>query len=329
MTTSSYYRRALRHWYLNLNWFSLFGAHVKQRKMFLDFKQDYYLNAQTHAASNKAAAARRRRVQQAALQQQQQQQQAQQTAAAADKKKLRSRGGAGNATGAMADDNNDADLDEDSATTANDSHSQQSSSLVAKVLSKDDIRKQIPIRMRKKKSLKDTMEAKSSLEFAVTVGKTASRSEGTNISWRLSKLDKPEVFFVRQKLPIDCTSAVMMELLLRTDADEKLVARTAVTLKMFLTTHFGEELQEHPFFRGIFVFAAQSDADGAKVLRVVVAFKKMSIDAYLEQIFIPFSLAELFTEVKGELSTNVHILDLLSNSSASMDNLLSGKVSAL
>lgn len=72
----------------------------------------------------------------------------------------------------------------------------------------------------------------------------------------------------------------------------------------------------------------------------------MSVDAYLEGLYIPFCLHELFPDFRGafllsyyinwscslyyfyagEFGANVHISEILFNSSASLDNMLVAKV---
>lgn len=108
--------------------------------------------------------------------------------------------------------------------------------------------------------------------------------------------------------------------------DEETLNKTAVTLKIFLSNHFQEALQHHPLFRGLFVYGIDSDSDGAYILRIALAYKKMSMDAFLEQIHIPFSVNELVTEIHGELSSNVHMIDLINTTSASLDHLLAAKL---
>ena len=108
--------------------------------------------------------------------------------------------------------------------------------------------------------------------------------------------------------------------------DDASINKATISLKIFVMNHFGEELQHHPLFRGIFVYAVESELDSSMVLRVCIAYKKMSVDVYLEQLYLPYSLSDIIAEFRAEFSTNVNFVDMINSSSAALEHLFNGKL---
>lgn len=326
---------------------SLMGAHFKQRKLFLDFKQEVYMLGNAHnvamqqanasmASANKAAAERMKGIKSV--------EKAGPTAAEnlaqrhPPKPSTSSSSASGSASGTRKGIITDHESDESGS---DDDHQQQGKgskstnkkgniATAATAATTPSLLDPHPYsRLKAKdthKNYKDRKDVKSTVDICVDVGKTQVGQEGTSISFKLARLDKPDLYFMKQKLPRECTSAVMVDLLIRSGVDDSTIQKAAISLKIFMTNHFGDEMQHHPLFRGFFVYPIESELDGSLVLRVAVAYKKMSIDSYLEQLYIPFSLCDLVSDFRGEIQTNIHIIEMLTNSTASLDSLFTAKL---
>jgi len=340
--------RAMRTSELFLYHVSLMGAHFKRRKLFMDFKQEVYMLGNAHhvamqqanaamASANKVAADRLKGIKPAekaaptAAELLAQRHVAPPPKSAAS---VASRGsGSGSGVGSRkGQDSDDSDSDEDRSGGRHTGRKgaaagASSSSSIASVESLLDPHPYSRLKAKAThQSYKDRKDVKSTVDINVDVGKPQGGQEGTSVSFKLARLDKPELYFMKQKLPRECTSAVMVDLLIRSGVDDATIQKAAISLKIFMTNHFGDEMQHHPLFRGFFVYPIESELDGSLVLRVAIAWKKMSADSYLEQLYIPFSLCDLIGDLRGEVQTNIHIIDMLTNSTASLDSLFTAKL---
>jgi hypothetical protein len=338
--------RTMRKSELFLYHVSLMGAHFKQRKLFLDFKQEVYMlgNAQAVAMqqanaamanANKAAADRHKGIKAAeksgpTAAENLAQRHAPQPKSAAASVGSRSSTAASRKGGSIATHDSDDSGSDDEKGGGSKVAGQKGASSGVSLASADSLLDPHPYsRLKAKnthKSYKERKDVKSTIDICVDVGKSQGGQEGTSISFKLARLDKPDLYFMKQKLPRECTSAAMVDLLIRSGVDDATIQKAAISLKIFLTNHFGDELQHHPLFRGLFVYPIESELDGSLVLRVAVAYKKMSVDTYLEQLYIPFNLCDIIGDLRGEVQTNIHIVEMLTNSTASLDSLFTARL---
>ena len=150
------------------------------------------------------------------------------------------------------------------------------------------------------------------LEAKVGQDRGGSDLDGTNVSWKLSRIDHLVEYLKAQKLPKDSGGVIVVDFLLQSSADPVLVKRAAFQVKQCLLHHYNEELTKNPYFRGIYCFPAVNTTDSAEVLRLAFAFKRqISIDAFLESCGIPYCLHDIFFHFSGEISSSVHIADMV------------------
>lgn len=157
---------------------------------------------------------------------------------------------------------------------------------------------------------------RTSLRVSAKIGQDRGGSDldGTNISWKLSRIDHPIEYLKAQKLPKDCGGAIVMDFLLQSDADPQLVKRVAFQVKQCILHHYNEEFSKNAYFRGIYCFPAVNTTDNAEVLRLAIAFKRqISVDSYLESCLIPYCLHDIFFHFSGEITSSVHISDMFEN----------------
>jgi hypothetical protein len=99
--------------------------------------------------------------------------------------------------------------------------------------------------------------------------------------------------------------------------------------KLVFMRTFDGELSRNPYYKGLYWVPGLSESDGARVIRVGLGYRRnTSIDALLKQAKIPYSTTDIFPDVSGELTANVHFLDIVNSSpSVTIDGLLSLKAS--
>ena len=168
---------------------------------------------------------------------------------------------------------------------------------------------------------------KSAFEFGVRVGDEQDDSEGTLVSWKLVRVEWPEGFCKRQKIPRDTGFYLAVDFLLRDDAEQEDVDAAAHSIKVLLMKHLDSALKENAFYKSLQVFSNTNDIDGAKVIRVIFLYNRnVSLDGYLERIGLPYTLADLL-DVNGELKLNVHLLDVTSSSkNVNLDLQFAGRI---
>jgi hypothetical protein len=179
-----------------------------------------------------------------------------------------------------------------------------------------------------------TKESKTFAQLNCLVGNKMNQvNDGIGIHWNLTKLSNPEEYYSKYRLPKDCGTAISLELSLRSEihatstsssaaaATSRIQAkRAADALVIFVRSHFEEELKTNLQYRGLSVNLAENESDGAQVIRISIAFKRIvSIDAMLEYCFIPYALHELVPECSGSLRTSLNIFDILHATSVSLD----------
>jgi hypothetical protein len=166
-----------------------------------------------------------------------------------------------------------------------------------------------------------TKEEKTFSNIGCMIGSRNNQvNDGIGIHWNISKLNNPEEHFAKYKLPKDTGTSFSIELALRSETTPIQAKRAAEALVLLLRSHFEDELKKNAQYRGLSVFPAENEADGAQVLRVSIAFKRIvSIDAYFEYCFIPYSLYELFPDFGGSFRTSINLYDILHAQTVSLD----------
>lgn len=152
---------------------------------------------------------------------------------------------------------------------------------------------------------------------------TNSPDDGMSIDWKLSRIESPEPFFVRLDLPRECGTVFSMEMLVKSEVSESDINLAVENLKQFLRSHLDEELKNNVQYRSIFVSSGISPADGGKVIRVSLAYKRLaSIDGFMEMMFMPYNFLDLITDSTGEIKSTVTLYEMLSSMHGSLDHML-------
>lgn len=144
------------------------------------------------------------------------------------------------------------------------------------------------------------------------LGRGGNVDEGMGVEWSLTKLDDPEQYLMRQRLPRDSGFTIYMDFMLRSEVKHNDVKHTVDALSHFIKHHFDAELKRNVQFRGIYVLTTKSEADGSQVLRIAVCYKRIvSLDAHFEQMLIPYCLNDLITVCTGSLKTSASFADIM------------------
>lgn len=173
-----------------------------------------------------------------------------------------------------------------------------------------------------------TMTYKSTVNFNVRIGdEAASEEEGTTVSWRLIRVENPDMFLMSRHFPRDCGFYISLDLMLRSEVETLDVEAACQSLKVLIMKHLDSQLKTSSFFKVLNVVPAVSDIDGAKVMRIFAVFnRQFSIDNFLERIYIPFTVCDLF-EFNGEMKINQHMLDLAKSAhSIALDLMAAAKM---
>ena len=110
------------------------------------------------------------------------------------------------------------------------------------------------------------------------------------MSWKLVRVEWPEGFCKRQKIPRDTGFYFAVDFLLRDDAQEKDVDSASHSIKVLLMKHLDPALKENSFYKSLQVFSNTNDIDGAKVIRIIFLYNRsVSVDGYLERIGLPYT----------------------------------------
>jgi len=173
---------------------------------------------------------------------------------------------------------------------------------------------------------------KSDFSFDLDVlGQGGNTEEGLGFEYSLQKVDHPETFLTRHKLPRELGSALIIELMLKSECSTAECEDAANAFCTFFKHHFDSEFKKNVQFRGFFVFPAVSEGDGAKVMRICIGYKRIvSIDAWFEQMLIPFTLNDIVTSISGAVKTSITLADLMSPSSSfQLDTMFTAHVEVL
>lgn len=172
-----------------------------------------------------------------------------------------------------------------------------------------------------------TKDQKSFVQVSANLGpQDNSIEDGVSLAWSLTKLASSEEFLRRLKLPKDCGLAFAVDLLLRSETTPAEAKKTADAIAIYLRSHFDDELKKNVQYRGILVFPAENEGDGASVIRVAVNFKRLvSIDCFLDNIFIYHKLCDLVTDFAGDFRTSMSLSDLFLNPTLSLDAAFTAK----
>lgn len=165
---------------------------------------------------------------------------------------------------------------------------------------------------------------KKSFGVGFTIGKGLSSDDGLSINWSLSSVAQPEEYLQRLRLPRDCGTVLILDFLLRSDCPTEEAEKAAESLKGVLLNNCVDELKKSLQYRGIFVFPTTNEGDGATVLRVAFAYRRIfSLDMFFSQSFIPYTISGLLPEFSGELKTSIQLVDMFTTSTTSLDTQLS------
>jgi hypothetical protein len=178
-----------------------------------------------------------------------------------------------------------------------------------------------------KMSSKETM--KTDLDLSVTVtGQDGNLDGGMGLECSSQKVDHPEQFLMNHKLPREAGFACIIELMLKPDVSPDVAETTAHHLLSWIKNHFDGEFKKNVLFRGIFCFPAHSEGDGALVMRIALCWKRaVSLDAWMEQMLLPYILNDIVTAIQGSIKTNQAFTDIFnSTSNFQLDTLLSAQL---
>jgi len=165
---------------------------------------------------------------------------------------------------------------------------------------------------------------KRSFSVGFSIGKGLSQDDGLSINWSLSSVAQPEEYLQRLRLPRDCGTVLMFDFLIRSDCSPEAAEKAAESIKSVLLNNCVDELKKSLQYRGIFVFPTTNEGDGATVLRVALAYRRIfSLDMFFSQSFIPYTISGLFPEFSGELKTSIQLVDMFTTSTTSLDTQLS------
>ena len=161
-----------------------------------------------------------------------------------------------------------------------------------------------------KAELETTFRASNFL--SVNIGDEVIESEGTNISWKLNSVDRPDNYLYERKLPRDCGMVFIVDILSRSDASKESVERAANSLKLVLMRQLHPELQKSVYYKNMYCNVVTSESDGSRIIRFSFVYaRQCSVDGFLERMYIPYTLADLFNDFSGELKLNIHLLEAL------------------
>jgi hypothetical protein len=169
-----------------------------------------------------------------------------------------------------------------------------------------------------------SLQVRTTMSFSLKVGEHEVADEGSGFSAKLFRMERCDQFMVSRGLPRDCGLCFCVELLLRSDVDDHAVEQTINDLKVQLMRNLDKELSINPYYRGLYILPATSDGDGAQVIRVAFAFRRLvSLDALLDMAQLPYQATDLVPDLSVECKLNVHMLDLVASSQVATDQRLS------
>ena len=165
---------------------------------------------------------------------------------------------------------------------------------------------------------------KTDCRIELTVGNQQTGAEdGSNIYWKLTKVDNPADYLTRAGLPKDIGCGIILDLLREDNVSDTDCIRTCAMLKHELLHHFGAELEGSQHFRGLFIFPTMNETDGRPVFRVCLGYKRaISLDSYVKMLGIPYAIDEFVNHFYGEVSTSMHLLDIVESSNSSFDTYM-------
>lgn len=166
------------------------------------------------------------------------------------------------------------------------------------------------------------------LKIGLSIGDDNRRDGGLSGSFKLIKVDNPSQMFKQLKLSPDSGSALLIDLLYREKTSSKDMDRCVTLLRQFLVSHIERELRGNRMFSGMTVCNAINEQDNSKVLRVIFCYKRMvSLDGWLEQMLIPYTVADLIPILMGDFRTNLDFAEIIKSKLATFSSHFSGSVS--
>ena len=165
------------------------------------------------------------------------------------------------------------------------------------------------------------LSKKTALKLTCEIGNIPQNgADGTNIYWKLSKIDHAIKYLLKVGIPKDCGTTIVLDFTYIPDTPHAEVVAVCALIKKEFMDHFGDEFRASQHFRGLFVFPSKNEADETPVLRVALAFRRaVSIDSFFTMLGIPYSLMDTVNHFYGEIATSVHILDIIETTTASLD----------
>jgi hypothetical protein len=131
------------------------------------------------------------------------------------------------------------------------------------------------------------------------------------------------------QIPTPRGSVLYADLIVRQGKENEHVEllKAAQSLRKLLTTAFDRELKKNGEYRDIAVFPASDLTTGHRVLRVALSYSsKISVDAYLKTLGLPYLLSELVPNCFGDIFSSVDLVDILTSPTKSVDDLLALKL---
>ena len=117
------------------------------------------------------------------------------------------------------------------------------------------------------------------------------REGGISGAFKLIKVDNPPQLFKKMQFSSDSGSILVIDLLYHVGTTSSEMERCASSLRQFLSHHLEKELRGNRMFSGMNAINAVNENDDMKVLRITLCYKRIvSIDGWLEQMLIPYSL---------------------------------------
>lgn len=151
---------------------------------------------------------------------------------------------------------------------------------------------------------------------------------GLSIEWSSMRVDHPEQFLMNHKLPRESGACLILEFMVKPDASDDKVEHASHKLLSWVKSHFDKELKTNVQFRGLFCFPAHSEGDGCKVIRFAITYKRIvSLDAWMDQMLLPYSLNDLLCSLSGSFKTNLQLADVFSTTSNfQLDTIFSARL---
>jgi len=152
-------------------------------------------------------------------------------------------------------------------------------------------------------------QEQSRYDISLEVGDPEDMEEGLGAFLNFSVVDNPSTSFQAMALPAGIGSALMIDFIQRTGADEMTVSAAVRMITAVIDEHLKAELEKIPYFHSWRVVACQNDLDNVPVVRVALCLKaESSIDYHLKkQIGLGFILKELIADLTCDFRSSLSL----------------------